>query len=648
MPYNRIYSNKEDAIQAFGELYNIAMSHGEDGRQVLHRYFDEDGNVASLIGIYHYKDNGVGDIEIKDGNINSCTSQLDQLVSALTSLWYTMEDAHQAIAELEAQVDICCPPPERQFLRFKNVNGVPKNLYLYSVGGNNPTLYYSLDYGETFEDWLDDPIYTPESGITGRAVEVQPGEEVYIYGDNALGFSFSNTVFSVFRGDDKWECHGNIMGLLAEYPDNVIPNNNCFYRTFFGFNGLLTAPELPATELTRSCYEEMFYRCQSLEACPELSAAQTMKIACYKGMFRECYTLRDIVELPSTALDEECYREMFMSCNGLTDISRWRLPADVVFYSSYRSMFEDCTGLTSPYTEMPATQLKDYCYYAMFKDCHLLKACPKLPAKKLFPYCYAYMFNYCDVNLEFLDEDMLDWAVNEDLADYCYSHMFSDCTNLKVPMKKLPSVVFNVYCYEYMFNNCPNLKRTPQFDTKQMIEGCFQYMFKNCATLVTEEVYVDINNNNYAPKYCCREMFAGCIGIKATIDMSIFRSGIYERCFAGMYSGCTSLEIVDRVAFATTVAEGCYEDMFAYTKVVKPNPLPAEQGALDCYKGMFKNCSQIILIECQLLQPSSSFTAGWVENVTTSGVFNRNGATQVSDWTSLPLGDGVPVNWSIQ
>ena len=52
---NRIFENKEQAIESFGELGERLLSRSEDGKQVLARYYDEDGNVASLIGVYHYK-----------------------------------------------------------------------------------------------------------------------------------------------------------------------------------------------------------------------------------------------------------------------------------------------------------------------------------------------------------------------------------------------------------------------------------------------------------------------------------------------------------------------------------------------------------------------------------------------------------------
>ena len=67
---NIIFENRQEAIESFGELSGIRVSRYNDGRQVLARYYDADDNVASIIGIYHYKEtiNGedYGNIELKD------------------------------------------------------------------------------------------------------------------------------------------------------------------------------------------------------------------------------------------------------------------------------------------------------------------------------------------------------------------------------------------------------------------------------------------------------------------------------------------------------------------------------------------------------------------------------------------------------
>lgn len=643
MPYNRIYSNREEAIQAFGELYNIAMSHGEDGRQELHRYFDEDGNVASLIGIYHYKSNGVGDIEIKDGNLRyQCDYYLDEIVEGLLNLYSAVTETEAALSALTAQVDICCP--DRQFLWFTNRSGYPCTLFLTSENGNDPVVYYAIEDDE-FQLWETDTI---ESGYTQKHVTVEDGQTVYFYGINQEGFSFSSTIYSHFNADPgKWDSGGNIMSLLSPFAPMDIPNDYCFYGLFIGFDGLMSSAEIPATGLTRYCYAHMYQGCSNLQNAPQLPAPKVFESS-YAYMFSWCSGLEVTPEFPATELAEHCYERMFEYCVSLRRVEQ--LPAREVFAYSYAYMFHNCTALGEPQPELPAYELAEYCYYNMFSWCRRLKRCPNLPAKTLAPYCYAHMFEYCDLVLQELNDDYLNAAENDGLAEYCYSYMFADCHMLATPMKKLPSVVFKIYCYEYMFYNCYDLKRTPIFSTKQMNEGCFQYMFKNCQTLVTEEVYANINNHDYAPKNCCREMFAGCVNMKATIEMTIFQNTVHDHCFDGMYSGCTILEECSLVNFAQTLNEGCYENMFAYTRIKKVNPLNAVSGATDCYKRMFYECNSLIYIPCKLSQPSSSYTDDWVVNVAQTGEFVKNPAVPLSgpgSWDELPSGDGVPANWVV-
>ena len=44
---------------------------------------------------------------------------------------------------------------------------------------------------------------------------------------------------------------------------------------------------------------------------------------------------------------------------------------------------------------MPATNLKEACYYGMFYECTSLEYGPELPAKSLATNCYARMFYGC-------------------------------------------------------------------------------------------------------------------------------------------------------------------------------------------------------------------------------------------------------------
>lgn len=218
-----------------------------------------------------------------------------------------------------------------------------------------------------------------------NAIPLNTGETLYMKGNNPNGvsnkldfetgtgrvYSFGN-LFEI-SGDSnsttgKYECHGNIMSLLYgdDFEDKItIPNLGCFMSLFSMCDGLLTAPELPATNLTDNCYQSMFYNCSSLISAPALPAT-TLADECYSQMFYMCKSLVLAPELPATALASKCYQRMFYICDSLVNAP-----------------------------ELPATTLADECYYWMFLGCKSLTSAPELPATILYPHCYEHMFEGC-------------------------------------------------------------------------------------------------------------------------------------------------------------------------------------------------------------------------------------------------------------
>lgn len=99
------------------------------------------------------------------------------------------------------------------------------------------------------------------------------------------------------------------------------------------------------------------------------------------------------------------------------------------------SLFKGCSVLTSA-PQLPATELKDYCYYSMFEGCTSLEKAPKLPAKELDNYCYESMFKGC-TSLTKAPE-----LRATKIKEGCYKSMFEDC-------KKLISVTMLATEYGY-------------------------------------------------------------------------------------------------------------------------------------------------------------------------------------------------------
>lgn len=109
---------------------------------------------------------------------------------------------------------------------------------------------------------------------------------------------------------------------------------------------------LPATQLTESCYTNLFRNCTLLMAAPTLPAT-TLAEGCYLGMFANCESLTEAPELPATVLPNSCYAQMFSGCTSLTTAPE--LPATTI--TSYATMFKDCMNLN--YIKCLATRIQD-------------------------------------------------------------------------------------------------------------------------------------------------------------------------------------------------------------------------------------------------------------------------------------------------
>ena len=139
-------------------------------------------------------------------------------------------------------------------------------------------------------------------------------------------------------------------------PINPVTNHYCLpvtdltgqeqtYASMFNSCTLLvTAPELPATTLIRSCYVGMFEGCTSLITAPPELPATTLADFCYENMFSGCTSLVNIpAVLPATTMTSYCYDKMFQNCTSITRAPE--LSALTLYNNCYLSMFNGCTSL---------------------------------------------------------------------------------------------------------------------------------------------------------------------------------------------------------------------------------------------------------------------------------------------------------------
>ena len=222
-----------------------------------------------------------------------------------------------------------------------------------------------------------------KTAITDNPTEITvvAGDKVAFYGNGTTITayciygtpSYDNTNDTkISGGTAQVKVYGNIMSLVDEmsYETATELTGDFAFSGLFSGNTKLTDIsdlQLPATSLTKACYQCMFEYCTGLTTIPEaLLPATTLANQCYEGMFCGCKALTTAPELKAETLAYGCYNAMFEGCTRLTAAPK--LPAPALAVGCYANMFDGCTSLTTA-PELKATTLEDYCYANMFANC---------------------------------------------------------------------------------------------------------------------------------------------------------------------------------------------------------------------------------------------------------------------------------------
>ena len=206
------------------------------------------------------------------------------------------------------------------------------------------TLKYKKNGGEAIR--LEADENEPNSRGRQKRIPVSRGDKIEFFADGSenstaeypLNISCRSTACSVY---------GNVMSLLSStnyatlteiiqekafyqlFCDNHIKNHNeknlllpatrltkdCYNAMFSSDLDITRAPILPATTLAEGCYESMFEWCPELTRAPELPAA-TLTKNCYKNVFRYCDKLNYVKCLATDISAEECTTDWLKSVSG--------------------------------------------------------------------------------------------------------------------------------------------------------------------------------------------------------------------------------------------------------------------------------------------------------------------------------------------
>lgn len=355
--------------------------------------------------------------------------------------------------------------------------------------GNSAATNNSIYYKKNSGDWIN-LIATPDG--TGSTITVNNGDVVKF----KANFIAAPYDYCYFKSDSgvRLNMSGNIMSLLGNgsfsnlttVPESAFDGLFCGTGNIWAFNGFFGVVDasnliMPATNLGKYCYRNMFAKSETLIAAPTIGTSSTiMGYGSCNYMFQECTSLTTPPALPATTLAEICYASMFEYCTGLTITPV--LPANAMAKDCYSYMFKNCTSLTAS-TELPATILADGCYYGMFNACHSLMIAPSiLPATTLSDNCYREMFYWCT---GLTTSPQISGVT---LGERCCESMFQDCWSLETGPSILPATTLANYCYNNMFRSCKSLTRAPILPSNEdpgREFGYFPYdgMFNGCNSL---------------------------------------------------------------------------------------------------------------------------------------------------------------------
>ena len=252
-------------------------------------------------------------------------------------------------------------------------------------------IYYRIFKGRCFPDWR--LCVFKESDLNGQdsAARIYESHFILEAGDKlqleSKGMVYSPKFSILNAGISMVKASGNIMSLM-NYSDTVpyggfrrtfvncinlysapeLPATNlsdcCYQEMFSGCTNLQAAPELPATKLADACYMEMFQKCTWMKKAPKILPAKTLKAWCYAYMFYGCYDLKAAPMLLATKLADRCYYRMFYGCPDVTNI---KLPRVII--TGAADHMNEATTLTPNYSIIPSSSLskREYKVYSDFQ-----------------------------------------------------------------------------------------------------------------------------------------------------------------------------------------------------------------------------------------------------------------------------------------
>ena len=159
----------------------------------------------------------------------------------------------------------------------------------------------------------------------------------------------------------------------------------------------------------------------------------------------------------------------------------------------------------------------------------------------------------------------------------------------------------------YVYGNVMSLidDGTEGFANDKTIEGkdALGGLFKGASLLVSHAMKKILLPATTLKDGCYQDMFNGCTGLTTAPDLPA--TTLATDCYTGMFKGCTGLtSLPEKLLPAKTLANNCYVNMFYGCTGLTSLPadlLPAKTLAAMCYAQMFHSCTGLTTLPANLL-----------------------------------------------
>jgi hypothetical protein len=374
---------------------------------------------------------------------------------------------------------------------------------------------------------------------------------------------------------------------------------------------LTTTPELPATTLAKSCYAYMFQNCTNLTTVPSVLPAKILTDDCYECMFQDCTSLVEAPELPAHQCSNYSYSDMFEGCSNLSYIKCMLMtPGSPVETGNWVSGVSE----TGVFVKNVLSPLDEYIVHGIPRGWTIVNAEEE---------------GNFDETFHKTPSGYLTFTATKDnsyigLRKCGKNHMLK----ISKDGSQWINLDFNGLCYKANSNE----KFYVYGDlTSDQSKGDYSTFYMNGEFSVSGNINSIWDGSNltnttlYA--YCGYKLFSECAAIISISDIVLPATTLANGCYQNMFSGCTSLTEAPELP-ATTLASSCYNTMFkGCTSLTTAPQLPATTLVNNCYQNMFQGCTS--LTSAPEL-PSTTLT-DWCYN----NMFN--GCTSLTTAPELPV-----------